>query len=823
MDRAEGVALPSGVTPGDWALIRQSIQAHRHSFEATHRGFEASNPRFGWNAQFDGTRAVIQPAESSWSFGLALKAFGFQGQLRALESPAFGTCAEAQRITYGWTGDLSEWWINDQRGFEHGFTVHERPYRPAVGEVAPLVFELDAIGSLQPRANEGRTGLTLHDGTDALVLRYDGLVAFDANGDPLPAWLEVEERVVRVYVDEARATYPIVVDPVLQDAYIKASNSEASDFFGSSVAMSGDTLVVGAPGEDSSSPGVDGDQASNASFDSGAAYVFVRNGSTWIQEAYLKASNPDPDDNFGAAVAVSGDTIVVGALWEESLTTGINGDESGNAGVQVGAAYVFVRSGSSWTQQAYLKASNAGSLDNFGGTVAVSGDTVVVGARGEASSATGVDGSQSNNSASSAGAAYVFTRTGSLWTQEAYLKASNTDQGDSFGRSIAVAGNTIVVGASREGSNATGIDGDQTSNGADESGAAYVFVRAGSSWTQEAYLKASNTDPGDRFGRSIAMTGDTIVVGAVREASSATGVDGDQANNGADNSGAAYVFVRAGSSWTQQAYLKASNTNTFDGFGASVAAAGDTVVVGAYGEDSSAFGTNGNQLDNTAGDSGAAYVFTRYGSCWIQTAYLKSSNTDTIDYFGESVAASGSTIAVGAPFEASSASGIGGDQKSNTAVWSGAVYSFEDSGGVGAQFCLTASNSTGARGELLGSGSPSVAGNDLTLVATNLPPLVFGFYLTSTVQGFAMNPGGSDGNLCLGGLIGRYVGPGQIQQSDVGGTFSLLLDLTNTPQPTGAVSINAGETWNFQGWYRDSNMSGATSNFTNGLEVTFVM
>src|ERR1019366_7706367 len=218
-------------------------------------------------------------------------------------------------------------------------------------------------------------------------------------------------------------------------------------------------VVVGAPHESSSATGVDGDQYDNSAPDSGAAYVFVRNGTTWTQEAYLKASNPDgglglyyDGDLFGSSVAVSGDTVVVGARGEDSSAAGVNGDQSDNSAPGFGAAYVFVRNGTTWTQQAYLKASNTdGGLDiyngdYFGGSVAVSGDTVVVGAGSEDSSATGVNGDQSDNSATYAGAAYVFVRSGTNWTQQAYLKASNTDPGDSFGMSVSVSGGTVIVG-----------------------------------------------------------------------------------------------------------------------------------------------------------------------------------------------------------------------------------------------------------------------------------------------------------------------------------------------------------------------------------------
>ncbi len=813
---AQEPELPSGVTPSDWSSIRASIDSHQHAIEVAHSGFEARNPGFDWTARFNETSALIQPADGGWSFGLALKAFGYANEMQYVDSPTFGTCVEGQRITYGWTDELSEWWINDARGFEHGFTVHERPGGRAASGASRLIFELDAVGNLSPKVNGARTGLVLEDDAGVTKLRYDGLIAFDANGDLLPAWLEVDDRRVRICVDDALAQYPILVDPIVQEAYIKASNTDAGDFFGRSIAASGDTVVVGAIGDDSAAVGVNGAQSNVTGFSqSGAAYVFVRSGSSWTQQAYLKASNTGLNDSFGDSVAISGDTVVVGAPRED-------GDGSSSVS-NSGAAYVFVRSGSSWTQQAYLKASNAGIGDRFGESVAVSGDTLVVGAEGESSSATGINGDQADNSASLSGAAYVFERAGITWTQVAYIKASNTDEVDWFGSSVAASGDTIVVAARFEDSGATGVDGDQADNSAESSGAVYVYARAGSSWSQQAYLKASNAESLDGFGTSVAVSGDTIVVGAQYEDSNATGVDGDELNNSAGLSGAAYVFSRTGSTWVQEAYLKASNTGGGDEFGFSVSVSDDTVLVGAPAEKSSATGVDGNQSSNNASRSGAVYVFARSGSSWAQQAYLKASNTAPFDVFGASVALSAGTAAVGAFGEDSSATGIGGDQSSNAAGNAGAVYVFDGVGGVGAAYCSAAVNSTGGVGHLAGSGSASTADNSLTLVATGLPPMAFGFFLTSTVQDFVMNPGGSEGSLCLGGAIGRYVGAGQIQQADASGDFSLLLDLTSTPQPSSTVSINAGETWSFQAWHRDSNLAGSTSNFTNGLEVVFAM
>ena len=481
---------------------------------------------------------------------------------------------------------------------------------------------------------------------------------------------------MRLQVETRGAHYPITIDPLAQQAYLKASNTDSSDQFGYSVAISGDTVVVGALREASNATGINGDQTDNTASFSGAAYVFVRAGATWSQQAYLKASNTESDDLFGISVAISGDTVVVGAYSEDSNATGINGDQTDNTAVGSGAAYVFVCNATTWSQQAYLKASNTESNDLFGGSVAISGDTIVVGALGEDSNAIGINGDQTDNSASFSGAAYVFVRAGATWSHQAYLKASNTDSFDQFGVSLAISGETVVVGADGESSNATGINGDQTDNTASFSGAAYVFVRANATWSQQAYLKASNTEAADDFGVSVAISGDTVVVGADLESSNATGINGDQSDNTARDSGAAYVFVRAATTWSQQAYLKASNTESNDQFGISVAISGDTVVVGADGEDSNATGINGDQTDNTASFSGAAYVFVRAATTWSQQTYLKASNTESNDQFGISVAISGDTVVVGAFLEDSNATGINGDDTQNSAADSGAAYVF---------------------------------------------------------------------------------------------------------------------------------------------------
>ncbi len=394
------------------------------------------------------------------------------------------------------------------------------------------------------------------------------------------------------------------------------------------------------------------------------------------QQTYLKASNTSAYDKFGSSVAMSGSTLVIGAYEEDSFATGINGDQGDNSALSAGAVYVFVRVGSTWTQQAYLKASNTEEQDSFGWSVAISGDTLAVGAYQEDSKATGIGGDQADDAFFNAGAVYVFTRVGTEWTQQAYLKPSNTQGGDQFGSAMAISGTTLVVSSPAESSKATGINGIETDNSVVQSGAVYVFTRSGTTWSQQAYVKASNTGAGDGFGRAVAISGDTMVVGARGEGSKATGIDGNQADNSAGGAGAVYVYVRSGTAWSQQAYVKASNTESGDQFGWAVAVAGNTMVVSAPYEDSKATGINGLQTDNTAGQSGAVYVFTRAYTAWSQQAYLKASNAEAGDFFGTSVALSPSMLVVGATYEASNATGVNGNQSDNSDYGAGAAYAF---------------------------------------------------------------------------------------------------------------------------------------------------
>ena len=398
-----------------------------------------------------------------------------------------------------------------------------------------------------------------------------------------------------------------------QQAYLKASATQMGYDFGRVLSLSadGNTLAVGALGDNSSATETSDDSAIN----SGAVYVYARSGDSWSQEAYVKASNTEEGDYFGSSVALSadGNTLAVGAVGEDSNALGIDGDQTNGGALGSGAVYVYVREGF-WQQQAYIKASNTGAGDDFGASVALSanGNTLAVGAVGEDSAATGINGDEDDNSAEYAGAVYMFSRDNNVWAQHVYVKASNNEEEDGFGSAVTLSadGNTLAVAAYGEDSAVTGINGGENDNSAKNAGAVYVFSHDINGWIQQAYVKASNSEMDDNFGVSVALSadGNTLAVGANWEDSVATGIEGNQADNGANGAGVVYVFGRATNNWTQLAYVKASNTEALDLFGHSVAlsADGNTLAVGAVGEDGQLIG---DQTDNGAPAAGAVYLY----------------------------------------------------------------------------------------------------------------------------------------------------------------------------------------------------------------------
>ena len=613
---------------------------------------QARNPRQGLTARFGPTEFQVHAGEIEWHLTLA----GW-GRKEAWQAPSADAAPhlDVNRVEYA-HGDLSAWYVNGPLGLQQGWIVRERP----AGE-GELTLMLRSQGLAAQAETDGR-GLNLRDADGKTRLRYGGLLAIDASGRELPARFTVEGEQVRLAVDDTGAAYPLTIDPWVQVAKLTATNGPTTDPLAGYLAISadGNTVVAGAPGSDAggqdrgaayvfvrpsggwsdtatgtakltASDGTKFDSLGDAvaisgdgstiivgvpynaagGYQRGAAYVFVRPASGWvdaIETAKLTASDGADDDYFGKVVAISaeGGTVVAGA--------------SGNdvSGYNNGAAYVFVRPAGGWggdaTEIAKLTASGGAAYDYLGEAIAISGDgsTVVAGA--------------SHNGTGDRGAAYVFVRPAGGWstiTQTARLTASDGANNDYLGGAVAISaeGGTVVAGASFNAA------------GGSRRGATYVFVRPAGGWantTSATKLTASDGANYDELGSVVAISadGDTIVAGAPIP-------------------GAAYTFVRPAGGWisaTETARLTASDGASIDNFGSAVAtsADGSTIVAGAP--------------DNDAGGSsrGAAYVFIRPTGGWantIETAKFTANDGADYDYLGRAVAisADGSTIVAGAP------------------------------------------------------------------------------------------------------------------------------------------------------------------------------
>jgi hypothetical protein len=401
------------------------------------------------------------------------------------------------------------------------------------------------------------------------------------------------------------------------------------DGFGSEIALSGDgrTLAVGAMEDSGRARGIGGDPHDRVPRPgsgvvhglTGAVWVYALRDSGWMLQEYIKASNPGEGDLFGRSVALSrnGDWMAVGALNESSRARGIDGGQCNDCAPSSGAVYVFQRDARGrWRQREFVKASNADARDQFGIAVALSGDgrVLAVGANGEASAASRVEGDPADNSQPLAGAVYVFERgrSGGL-VQGAYLKA-RVEQGPNmfgFALSLSAAGDVLAVGARDEAADpvSTSI---QPWPGRYGVGRVYVFSRRAGSprWMPPAVLSASNAGMADRFGTDVKLSGDgrTLAVGAPEEDGGIPGVDAPQHDDSAQDAGAIYVFriTRAGL-WRQRAYVKTPTTRQYgyvgyiDAGGLGLSAAGDTLVVG---------DREGNTYcAGCAGGGGSAFVY----------------------------------------------------------------------------------------------------------------------------------------------------------------------------------------------------------------------
>jgi len=620
--RAVLASLPAEVQASISAALGSDLPTYRAQSRGGSTGrFRAENARHELAADF--TAAGIELRHGSEVWRMAFRGYGYGDGLGAVTAAI--PRARSNRVEYR-RGALTEWYVNGPLGLEQGFTLNkpprskgaacgtraslqeakragQAPHLPAQTVSEPLTIALALSGHLTATVDDNRTAMTLTDRQGHSELRYAGLRAHDADDKKLPAWLEVQGEQLLLRVDDARASYPVVVDPWVQMAKLTASDGSDGDQLGWSLALDGNTVVVGAP--QATTVGLNQHQ--------GAVYVFVKQANGWAnmtEIAKLTASDVGANDGLGTSVAISGDTVVAGAS-DATL--------AGNSAQ--GAAYVYVKPASGWanmTESAKLSASDGAAGDKLGISVSISGNTLVAGAYGATIS-----------QQQQQGAAYVFVKPTSGWanmTQTAKVTASDGASSDGLGYSVSISGNTIAAGApyAKVGSNS-------------REGAAYVFVEPAGGWadmTETAKLTVSHGAPSDWVGFSVSINGDMVVAGAPLTTLGPNIYQGE-----------VFVFVKPGGGWantTEAAKLTASDGAAYDLFGRCVSISGGTIVAGA--PDAT---VDSNPVQ------GAAYVFIEPPRGWTTTSRFNSKLTASDgaadEDFGSSASVSGDTVLAGAP------------------------------------------------------------------------------------------------------------------------------------------------------------------------------
>ena len=614
--------IPPELQGEPWRQITAQIESSRHEVRQVDGAWQAHTPAQDYVTEFTDAGPVfrLDDGEDSHDIGLLLDSIDVDGKPVELAAPRVH--AEGNKFEYQ-RGAVTEWYVNNPDGVRQWFRVDKAP----AGDTLNVAMRLDSDLTAAMNGDE----LRLSEDNRTLA-RFAGLKAWDAQQSPLPASMRVEDGRLVVGVETAGANYPITIDPVMfsevakllpspagiggensqfgysvsvdgnralvgginlagsgaalvlvdsgsgwvEEAVLLPSDGEQSDQFGFSVSLFGDRALVGAR--------LDDDKGSN----SGSAYVFDFNGSSWSQAIKLTASDGAAGDEFGISVSLAGDRALVGARSDDD-----NGSDSGSA-------YLFDFNSLSWSETAKLTASDGAANDGFGTSVSLSGDRALIGAN--------VD----DDNGSGSGSAYVFDFNGTIWTETAKLTASDGAANDRFGSSLSLSGDRALVGAR--------FDDDNGSN----SGSAYVFDFDGSSWGETVKLTASDGAEFDTFGWSVSLSGDRALIGAF--------FDDD---NGSD-SGSAYMFDFDGAAWTETAKLTAGDGAASDQFGFAVSLSGDRALVGA------------NQDDDNGISSGSAYVFDFNGTTWTETTKLTASDGAVSDKFGFTVSLSGDRALVGA-------------------------------------------------------------------------------------------------------------------------------------------------------------------------------
>jgi hypothetical protein len=614
--------VPVGLSGEQWVSIQEQIRLAEYQFTWQVLdgvwAFRAFNRAQGLDLAFSqaGLTAVgsITSRGAPWRFRVHLAAYGNE-YLPAVISQR-GLSAERANVTYRWNASLSEKYTNTPQGVEQTLMLYAPP------DSGDLSLDFEIAGGLYPILDDSGV-LKLLNARGIEVLGYDHWIARDVTGREWPVRLAFADGELHITIEAAGGVFPLRVIALLQSetSVLHASDPQIEDYFGYSVAVSGDLIVVGSRFED----GGVGDPISSA----GAAYVFERaqdRADNWGEVQTLHASDAQSDDQFGYSVAISGDVIVIGAPYEDG--------GADDPLPLAGAAYVFQRTPGNpdeWSEVKILHASDAQEGDYFGLSAVISDDVIAVGAHSE-------DGG-AGNPQPDAGAAYVFQRMKGgedEWGEAKILHASDIQSGDGFGVRVAISCGLIVVGAHYE----DGGVGDPYH----DSGAAYIFQRTQGGvdgWGEVKILHASDIQMEDDFGRSVAISGDVIVVGA-------PGEDGGTGDPAID-SGAAYIFQRmqgGANEWGELKILHASDAQAGDEFGIRVSISEDVIVAGARFED----GGDGNPVI----DAGAAYIFqrTQGGSDgWGEVQILHAFDLQASDAFGFSVDVWGDVIITGAPYE----------------------------------------------------------------------------------------------------------------------------------------------------------------------------
>lgn len=582
--------LYAAPTHPDALAVRYAASAQMGADDTAYHIVEERAYAAGLSATFGDSAPTFQ-TEAGVQFSLALSALN--GQPVSLAQ----TTAHLNRFEYQYDG-LTEWYVAGPLGFQHGFTLK---HRPAAGDADGLTLSLNIVGVRPEQSGDG--ALVLHDLKGRGAVDYGGLLAWDADGTPLEIRFVLgENHQVALWVDDSAARYPITIDPYIQQRKLNASDAATGDQYGFSVAISGDTAIVGAPQDDyltftnggsvyvyvrtftgglgtwaqqakltpttsannlkfGRAVALSGDTAVIGS-DTGA-YVFTRSGTVWTQQTLLAGGDALPSDHFGMSVALNGSTLILSAPYHDTSE------------VDAGAAYVFTGGGASWTQQAKLTSPSASASGLFGVAVDLSGDLAVVGEPG------------SDVSGADSGAVHTFTRSAGVWSNSQTLTGTGLTAGDGLGSSVATDGTLIVAGAPT-----------RDHNSQPDSGAAFLYTYSVSSFAFTQIFSAAGSASGDRAGAAVDVQGRRVVVG----------LPNADVSSFAD-AGAVVVYGFTGTAWAEETRRTASDSAVDDKFGIAVALDTYTYVIGA-------------ELGNASGatDSGAAYVLVEYSV--INTPFL---------------------------------------------------------------------------------------------------------------------------------------------------------------------------------------------------------